>query len=41
MIESRAYCGQRACTELGFIPNIDLETGLEQTVAWYHREGLL
>ena len=41
MIENRAYCGKRAHTELGFIPNIDLETGLQQTVTWYRREGLL
>lgn len=41
MVENRAYCGKRAKTELGFTPNIDLETGLPKTVAWYRQEGLL
>ncbi len=41
MTESRAYCGDRARTELNFVPRIDLETGLRQTVAWYRAEGLL
>ena len=41
MTESRAYCGALAQTELNFIPQIDLETGLQRTVAWYRSEGLL
>jgi nucleoside-diphosphate-sugar epimerase len=41
MVESRAYSGERAETELHFTPNINLETGLQQTVAWYRRENLL
>lgn len=41
MSQSRAYCGERARHELGFVPHIALEAGLERTVAWYRREGLL
>jgi nucleoside-diphosphate-sugar epimerase len=41
MTESRAYCGCRARDELGFVPLVDLRTGLERTVAWYRSEGLL
>lgn len=41
MIENRAYCGDRARLELGFVPQIDLETGLQRTVTWYRQEGLL
>ena len=41
MTESRAYCGTRARMELNFIPQVDLPTGLQHTVAWYRSEGLL
>jgi nucleoside-diphosphate-sugar epimerase len=41
MTESRAYCGKLAQAELGFTPQIDLETGLGRTIAWYRSEGLL
>ncbi len=41
MTQSRAYSGDRARHELGFVPHTDLQTGLRQTVAWYRREGLL
>ena len=41
MTESRAYCGCRARSELGFEPRVDLETGLRRTVEWYRAEGLV
>ncbi len=41
MTESRAYSGALARDDLGFVPQIDLHTGLQHTVAWYRREGLL
>ena len=41
MTESRVYSGARARDELGFAPQVDLETGLQRTVAWYRGEGLL
>lgn len=41
MTEDRVYCGERARDELGFIPQVDLETGLRRTVAWYRDKGLL
>lgn len=41
MTESRAYRGVRARDELGFVPRVDLETGLQRAVAWYRSEGLL
>ncbi len=41
MTQSRAYRGERAARELGFVPAVDLATGLERTVNWYRREGLL
>jgi nucleoside-diphosphate-sugar epimerase len=41
MTESRVYSGARARDELGFAAQVDLETGLQRTVAWYRGEGLL
>jgi nucleoside-diphosphate-sugar epimerase len=41
MTESRAYCGCRARSELGFEPRVDLATGLRRTVEWYRAEGLV
>ena len=41
MTESRVYCGNRARTELGFEPRVDLEHGLARTVDWYRETGLL
>jgi len=41
MTQSRAYRGERAARELGFVPAVDLATGLARTVAWYRAEGLL
>jgi nucleoside-diphosphate-sugar epimerase len=39
--KSRAFDTTRARTELGFIPNVDLEEGIKRTAAWYRAEGLL
>lgn len=41
MTQSRAYKGERARRELGFEPHVGLAAGLNQTVAWYRRQGLL
>lgn len=41
MTQSRAYSGERARRELGFVPRVDLETGLRRTVDWYRAEGML
>lgn len=41
MTESRAYSGEHTRRNLGFVPHTDLTNGLQRTVAWYHREGLL
>lgn len=41
MTESRAYSGARARQELGFVPQVDLQAGLQRTVAWYRSKGLL
>jgi dihydroflavonol-4-reductase len=41
MMQSRAYRGARARTELGFAPRTDLASGLRHAVAWYRAEGLL
>ena len=41
MTQSRAYRGERAARELGFVPAVDVATGLARTVAWYRAEGLL
>jgi nucleoside-diphosphate-sugar epimerase len=40
-------CGERrlriakARRDLGYSPRVGLEEGIEQTVAWYEREGLI
>lgn len=41
MTESRAYSGDRARAELGFVPRVDLGQGLARTVDWYRGAGLL
>jgi nucleoside-diphosphate-sugar epimerase len=41
MTESRVYSCARAEEELGFKPRIDVDVGLERTIAWYRSEGLL
>jgi dihydroflavonol-4-reductase len=39
--KSRAFDIRRARTELGFAPQIDLRTGIAQTLAWYRAAGWL
>lgn len=39
--KSRAFDTTRARTELGFVPQIDLEEGIKRTAAWYRSEVLL
>jgi nucleoside-diphosphate-sugar epimerase len=41
MTRNRAYCGERARRELGFVPRTGLDEGLRRTVAWYRDEGFL
>lgn len=41
MTRNRAYCGERARHELGFVARTSLAEGLRQAVAWYRTEGLL
>ena len=41
MTTNWAYRGQRARDELGFDPQVDLESGLKKTVEWYEGRGLL
>jgi nucleoside-diphosphate-sugar epimerase len=41
MTASRAYCGCRARDELGFIAQIGLQEGMDNTVAWYRKHGFL
>jgi nucleoside-diphosphate-sugar epimerase len=33
--------GARARTELGFSPKMNLQTGMQQTGAWYRQQGWL
>lgn len=39
--KSRAFDTTRARTELGFLPRVDLEEGIQRTANWYRSEGLL
>jgi nucleoside-diphosphate-sugar epimerase len=41
MTASRAYNGQRARDELGFVPQTGLDEGMRQAVAWYRNKQLL
>jgi nucleoside-diphosphate-sugar epimerase len=41
MTQDRAYDDSRARTELGFVPRIELQEGLDRTVAWYRNNSLL
>jgi nucleoside-diphosphate-sugar epimerase len=41
MTQNRVYSGERARQELGFTPKVDIKTGIDCTVAWYQKEGLL
>lgn len=39
--KSRAFDTTRAKTELGYVPQVDLEEGIKRTASWYRTEGLL
>jgi nucleoside-diphosphate-sugar epimerase len=41
LTNSRVYDISKAKTELGFVPVIDLETGMQKTAEWYHKHGYL
>lgn len=41
LTNSRVYDGRRAKTELGFQPQTDLDTGMQQTAEWYSKQGYL
>ena len=41
LTEDRRYAIEQARRRLQWAPQIDLETGLRQTAAWYRRQGLL
>lgn len=39
--EYRRSTSTKAASELGFVPQVDLEEGIGRTVAWYREKGLL
>lgn len=39
--ENRRFSWQKAHRQLGYRPRFDLETGIQKTVDWYQKEGLL
>ena len=39
--EDRCFSWQKAHKELGYTPQFNLESGVQETVAWYKKEGLL
>ena len=41
LTHSRVYDISKAETELGFIPNVELEAGMKNTAEWYHKHGYL
>lgn len=41
LTNSRVYDIYRVRTELGFVPQIDLEDGMHRTAAWYHKHHFL
>jgi nucleoside-diphosphate-sugar epimerase len=41
LTNSRVYDISKAKSELGFVPVIDLETGMKNTAEWYHKHGYL
>jgi nucleoside-diphosphate-sugar epimerase len=40
-LKDRGFSGAKAARELGFVPRISLEEGLEMTAKWYKSKGLL
>ena len=41
LTHSRVYDISKAKSELGFVPNVELETGMKNTAEWYHKHGYL
>jgi nucleoside-diphosphate-sugar epimerase len=39
--KDRAFCIDKASSQLGFQPVVDLKTGLQKTADWYVEQGLL
>jgi nucleoside-diphosphate-sugar epimerase len=40
-MKDRAFDISKTRRALGYVPKVDLRTGIERTAAWYAREGLL
>ncbi len=41
LTHSRVYDISKAKSELDFVPNVELETGMKNTAEWYHKHGYL
>jgi nucleoside-diphosphate-sugar epimerase len=39
--QNRAFSIDKAKQELGYLPNVDLQTGLAATAKWYREHGYL
>jgi nucleoside-diphosphate-sugar epimerase len=39
--ENRRFSWQKAHRELGYTPQFDLQLGVQKTVSWYRKQGLL
>ncbi len=41
LTQSRIYSIERARDELGYVPQVELDEGMQQTVLWYQKQGYL
>ncbi len=41
LTQSRVYSIERASNELGYVPQVELDEGMRQTVLWYRKHGYL
>ena len=41
LTQSRVYSIERARNELGYVPQVELDKGIQQTVLWYRKHGYL
>ncbi len=41
LTQSRVYSIERARNELGYVPQVELDEGMQQTVLWYRKHGYL
>jgi nucleoside-diphosphate-sugar epimerase len=41
LTQSRVYSIERASNELGYVPQVELDEGMRQTVFWYQKHGYL